>query len=188
MALLALVRHGESVSNLANIFTGNLDVVLTPAGEGQALAAGRKLHGIQFDAAFTSRLIRAERTLEIILGELGETEIRVYRDVALNERGYGSLQGLNKTAIAEKYGAAQLEEWRRSYAIAPPEGESLQQTQVRVVAYFTAQIAPLLRHDQRLLIVAHGNSLRALRMSLEGLTEEQIVLLKSPPAACTCMK
>lgn len=178
MALLILVRHGESTANRANVFTGWLDVALSPAGEAEAQAVAGKLHTFRFDAAFTSTLRRAERTLALILMAIGQATIPVFRTAALRERMYGDLQGLNKTEVALKYGQAQVDSWRRSYDVAPPNGESLQQTQARTVAYYEQKIAPRLRRGQHLLLVAHGNTLRGLRMYLEKLTPEQVVALE----------
>ena len=178
MALLVLVRHGESTANLANVFTGWLDVALSPTGEAEAHAVAEKLHAFHFDEAFTSTLARAERTLAIILTALGKPTISVHRSKALRERMYGDLQGLNKTEVALKYGQAQVDEWRRSYDVAPPHGESLQQTQTRAVKYYDQKIAPVLRQGKNALIVAHGNTLRGLRMHLENLTPTQVAALE----------
>lgn len=178
MALLILVRHGESTANLANVFTGWLDVALSPAGEAEARVAADKLRGFRFDAAYSSTLARAERTLDIILAGIGQPAIPVHHAEALRERMYGDLQGLNKTETALKYGQAQVDEWRRSYDVAPPHGESLQQTQARAVAYYEADIAPQLRAGQNILVVSHGNTLRGLRMYLEHLTPAQVVALE----------
>ncbi|GAB3855846.1 2,3-diphosphoglycerate-dependent phosphoglycerate mutase [Hymenobacter terrigena] len=178
MANLVLVRHGESTSNLANIFTGWLDVPLSPTGEAEAHTVAEKLRGYHFDAAYSSDLIRAERTLDIIVARPAWATIPVHHVGALRERMYGDLQGLNKAETALKYGQAQIDIWRRSYAVPPPGGESLQQTQARVVKFFEAEIAPKLRSGQDILIVAHGNTLRALRMYLEHLTPEQVERLE----------
>lgn len=178
MALLVLVRHGESTANLANVFTGWLDVALSPTGEAEAHAVAEKLHAFRFDAAYTSTLMRAERTLAIILTSIGQASIPVYRTAALRERMYGDLQGLNKAEVALKYGQAQVDIWRRSYDVAPPNGESLQQTQARTVAYYEQEMAPKLRQGQNLLLVAHGNTLRGLRMYLEKLTPAQVTSLE----------
>lgn len=178
MALLVLVRHGESTANLANVFTGWLDVPLSPIGELEAAAVAEKLRDFHFDAAYCSTLIRAVRTLEIILAAIGQTDIPVQHAEALRERMYGDLQGLNKAETILKYGQAQVDIWRRSYEVAPPGGESLRQTQERTLAYYQAEMAPRLRAGQNLLLVAHGNTLRALRMSLEGLTPAQVETLE----------
>ena len=178
MALLVLVRHGESTANLANVFTGWLDVPLSPKGEAEARTAAGKLRGYHFDAAYSSDLLRAERTLDLIVARPAGATIPVHHEAALRERMYGDLQGLNKTETALKYGQAQVDIWRRSYAVAPPGGESLQQTQARVVKYYEAEIAPLLRAGRTILLVAHGNTLRALRMHLEQLTPRQVESLE----------
>ena len=178
MALFVLVRHGESTANLANVFTGWLDVALSPTGEAEAHAVAEKLHAFHFEAAYTSTLARAERTLAIILTTIGQTTIPVHRTQALRERMYGDLQGLNKAEVALKYGQEQVDIWRRSYDVAPPNGESLQQTQTRTVKYYEQEMAPNLRRGQNLLLVAHGNTLRGLRMYLEKLTPVQVASLE----------
>ena len=178
MAILVLVRHGESTSNLANIFTGWLDVPLSPTGEAEARTVAEKLRGYHFDAAYSSDLIRAERTLDIIVARPAWATIPVHHAGALRERMYGDLQGLNKTETALKYGQAQIDTWRRSYAVPPPGGESLQQTQARAVKYFEAEIAPQLRAGRDILVVSHGNTLRGLRMYLEHLTPEKVESLE----------
>ena len=178
MAHLVLVRHGESTSNLANVFTGWLDVPLSPTGEAEAHAVAEKLHGYHFDTAYSSDLIRAERTLDIIVTRPAWASIPVHHVGALRERMYGDLQGLNKAETALKYGQGQVDIWRRSYAVPPPGGESLQQTQVRAVKFFEAEVAPKLRGGQDILVVSHGNTLRGLRMYLERLTPEQVESLE----------
>src|SRR6185369_630760 len=145
MAFLTLVRHGQSVYNLENRFTGNLDVELTAVGKEEAFCAGHKLKGYHYDVAYTSMLKRAQESLEIILKEIGQTEIPVTKNSALNERMYGSLQGLNKVDTVRKYGAAQVELWRRNYAIRPPDGESLEDTYKRTVPYYQLEIEPRLK-------------------------------------------
>src|ERR1700733_11898067 len=174
MPLLAIVRHGQSVWNLENRFTGDTDVDLTPLGRQEARAAGKKLAGILFYRAFTSVLKRAEETLAIILEETGEPDLPVTRDKALNERCYGQLQGANKMETAEKYGELQVAVWRRSYDPEPPGGESLKDTAARVIPYYRSAIEPLLRQNENILIVAHGNSLRALMMHLENISGQEI--------------
>lgn len=171
---LAIVRHGQSAYNLENKFTGEINVDLTPQGREEAVMCGRKLQGMHFNTCFTSVLKRAIETLDIILDTIGEKNLPVYKDAALNERNYGDLQGLNKAETAEKYGAQQVNLWRRSFDMAPPGGESLKQTQERVLKYYYAQIEPLLQQGKNILIVAHGNSLRALMMHLENISEEAI--------------
>ncbi len=182
MALLILVRHGESEWNLQNRFTGWVDVDLTPKGEEEAHKAGQKLkaQGYRIDAVFTSVLKRAIRTTEIILDELGLDGMPYYKNQALNERHYGDLQGLNKQEIGEKYGMDQLKIWRRSYDVAPPGGESLKDTQNRVLPYYHQHIEPLLKQGKNVLVSAHGNSLRALVMYLENLSKEEVLELNIP--------
>jgi 2,3-bisphosphoglycerate-dependent phosphoglycerate mutase len=164
MALLTLIRHGQSTYNLENRFTGNTDVELTPLGEEEAKQAGKKLTNFTFAIAYTSMLKRAQKTLEIILEEMKQTTIPIVKIAAFDERKYGSLQGLNKAETALKYGDAQVEIWRRSYDVRPPEGESLKDTFNRAVPYYKQEIEPKLKAGQNILIVAHGNSLRALMM------------------------
>jgi 2,3-bisphosphoglycerate-dependent phosphoglycerate mutase len=175
--LLVLVRHGESEWNLKNLFTGWKDVDLTPNGIAEARAAGRKLkaQGISFDLAFTSALIRAQRSLDLMLEEVGRTKIPVFRDQALNERDYGELSGLNKDDARAKWGAEQVHLWRRSYDVAPPGGESLKDTAARVLPYYVQEILPAALRGKRVLVSAHGNSLRALVMVLERLSPADIV-------------
>ena len=175
--LLVLVRHGQSEWNLKNLFTGWKDVDLTEAGVAEARAAGRKLkaEGYGFDVAYTSALKRAQRTLDLMLEELGQTGIPIVRDQALNERDYGDLVGLNKDDARKKWGEEQVHIWRRSYDVAPPGGESLKDTVARALPYFVQEILPRVLRGERVLISAHGNSLRALIMVLERLTPEQIV-------------
>jgi 2,3-bisphosphoglycerate-dependent phosphoglycerate mutase len=178
--LLVLVRHGQSEWNLKNLFTGWRDVDLTPAGVEEAKTAGRKLKakGLAFDVTFTSVLKRAERSLDLMLAELGQTGLPMTRDIALNERDYGDLSGLNKDDARAKWGEEQVHVWRRSYATAPPGGESLRDTGARVWPYYIHAIQPHVLRGERVLIAAHGNSLRALIMALDGLTAEQIVKME----------
>ncbi|MBC6988672.1 2,3-bisphosphoglycerate-dependent phosphoglycerate mutase [Hymenobacter sp. BT491] len=177
MAHLLIVRHGQSVWNLENRFTGETDVDLSPLGEQEALRAGKLLKPHPVDVAYTSVLKRAIHTLAIIKVQTGWLDLPVIRSAALNERNYGLLQGLNKAEVAKKYGAEQVALWRRSYDVAPPQGESLKDTYERVVPYYTAQIEPQLRAGKSVLIVAHGNSLRALMMHLEQISPEKIALV-----------
>ncbi|QDA59033.1 2,3-bisphosphoglycerate-dependent phosphoglycerate mutase [Hymenobacter jejuensis] len=177
MAHLLIVRHGQSVWNLENRFTGETDVDLSPLGEQEALRAGKLLKPHPVDIAYTSVLKRAIHTLAIIKVQTGWRDLPVIRSAALNERNYGLLQGLNKAEVAQKYGAEQVALWRRSYDVAPPQGESLKDTYERVVPYYTAQIEPQLRAGKSVLIVAHGNSLRALMMHLEQISPEKIALV-----------
>ena len=177
--LLVLVRHGQSDWNLKNLFTGWRDVDLTDKGVTEAREAGRKLkaQGIKFDVAFTSALIRAQRTLDLMLTELGQTDIPVLKDQALNERDYGDLCGLNKDDARKKWGEEQVHKWRRSYDIAPPGGESLKDTLARALPYYVTEILPRVLRGERVLVSAHGNSLRALVMVLDRHTPETITKL-----------
>jgi 2,3-bisphosphoglycerate-dependent phosphoglycerate mutase len=174
--LLVLVRHGQSEWNLKNLFTGWKDVDLTEQGVAEARAAGRKLkaQGLKFDCAYTSALKRAQRTLDIILEEMGQ-QVPIVRDQALNERDYGDLVGLNKDDARKKWGEEQVLIWRRSYDVPPPGGESLKDTVARALPYFVQEILPRVLRGERTLISAHGNSLRALIMVLERLTPDQIL-------------
>jgi len=180
MAVLVLVRHGQSLWNLENRFTGWKDVDITEKGEREAHLAGTLLKDIHFDKAFTSTLKRAQRTLSIILKESGKENLPVIISTALNERSYGQLEGLNKAETALKYGEEQVHLWRRSYDIRPPGGESLKDTAERVIAYFEDQIVPLLKDEKNILIVAHGNSLRALIMHLQGYDPVKITTVEIP--------
>jgi 2,3-bisphosphoglycerate-dependent phosphoglycerate mutase len=180
MSILVIVRHGQSEWNLQNLFTGETDVELTAKGRREACVAGNKLIGSNFSHAFTSVLSRAIETLRLILEGMGEPDCPVSRDRALNERNYGQLQGLNKGEVAEQYGKEQVALWRRSYSVRPPGGESLADTAARVLPYFHSSIEPLLRGGEGVLIVAHGNSLRALMMWLEGISEEAIAEVDLP--------
>jgi 2,3-bisphosphoglycerate-dependent phosphoglycerate mutase len=175
--LLVLVRHGQSEWNLKNLFTGWRDVDLTDAGIAEARAAGQRLkaQNIKFDVAFTSVLVRAQRTLDLILEEMGQTKIPTFKDQALNERNYGDLVGLNKDDARKKWGAEQVHLWRRSYDVAPPGGESLKDTVARALPYYVQEILPRVLRGERTLVSAHGNSLRALVMVLERLSPEDIV-------------
>jgi 2,3-bisphosphoglycerate-dependent phosphoglycerate mutase len=175
--LLVLVRHGQSEWNLKNLFTGWRNVDLTENGIKEARAAGRRLaaQGLRFDVAFTSVLIRAQHTLDLMLEEMGQTGLAVVRDQALNERDYGDLAGLNKDDARKKWGEEQVHVWRRSYDVAPPGGESLKDTAARVLPYYIQEILPRVLRGDSVLVAAHGNSLRALIMVLERLTPQQIV-------------
>jgi 2,3-bisphosphoglycerate-dependent phosphoglycerate mutase len=175
--LLVLVRHGESEWNKKNLFTGWRDIDLTENGIAEARAAGRRLkaQGIRFDVAFTSALKRAQRSLDFILEEMGQTSIPVIRDQALNERDYGDLAGLNKDDARTRWGADQVHLWRRSYDVAPPGGESLKDTAARVLPYYVQEILPRVIRGENVLVSAHGNSLRALLMVLDRLSGEEIV-------------
>jgi 2,3-bisphosphoglycerate-dependent phosphoglycerate mutase len=175
--LLVLVRHGESEWNLTNLFTGWKDVDLTENGVKEARNGGRKLkaQGIRFDVAFTSALKRAQRTLDLVLEEMGQSNIPVIKNLALNERDYGDLSGLNKDDARKKWGEEQVQIWRRSYDVPPPGGESLKDTAARVLPYYIQEILPRVLRGERVLVAAHGNSLRALVMVLECLDTKQIL-------------
>jgi len=174
--LLVLVRHGQSEWNLKNLFTGWKDVDLTDAGIAEARVAGRKLkaQGLVFDVAYTSALKRAQRTLDLMLEEMGQN-VPIVRDQALNERDYGDLVGMNKDDARKKWGEEQVLIWRRSYDVPPPGGESLKDTVARALPYYVQHIQPRVLRGERVLVSAHGNSLRALIMVLERLTPEQIL-------------
>jgi 2,3-bisphosphoglycerate-dependent phosphoglycerate mutase len=175
--ILVLVRHGESEWNLKNLFTGWRDVDLTEKGIAEARSAGRKLQaqGLRFDVGFTSKLVRAQRSLDLMLEEMGQKGIPVLKDQALNERDYGELSGLNKDDARAKWGAEQVHIWRRSYDVAPPGGESLKDTAARVLPYYIQDILPRVLRGDNVLVSAHGNSLRALVMVLERLSPKEIV-------------
>ncbi|MDT3381463.1 2,3-bisphosphoglycerate-dependent phosphoglycerate mutase [Labrys neptuniae] len=176
-ATLVLCRHGQSDWNLKNLFTGWRDPGLTEKGVAEAHEAGRRLKalGLKADIAFTSVLSRAQHTTKIILGELGQEDLETIRDQALNERDYGDLSGLNKDEARVKFGEEQVHIWRRSYDVPPPGGESLKDTAARVLPYYIYRIQPQVMAGKTVLVGAHGNSLRALIMALEGLTGEEIV-------------
>ena len=180
MAYLIIVRHGQSQWNLENRFTGWQDVDITEQGKKEAQLAGKLLQSEIFEKAFTSTLKRAQHTLSIILEESAQKNIPVIISSALNERSYGQLEGFNKSETALKYGEQQVHVWRRSYDVAPPGGESLKDTAERVIVYFKEPIAPLLQKGKNILVVAHGNSLRALKMHLEQLSPEQISEIEIP--------
>ena len=177
---LVLVRHGQSEWNLKNLFTGWKDPGLTEKGHEEAKQAGRllKARGLKFDIAFTSVLSRAQVTNDHILAELGQTDLKTVRDQALNERDYGDLSGLNKDDARAKWGEEQVHIWRRSYDTPPPGGESLKDTGARVWPYFLHVILPHVLRGETVLVAAHGNSLRALVMALDGLTGEEIVKME----------
>jgi 2,3-bisphosphoglycerate-dependent phosphoglycerate mutase len=177
--VLVLVRHGESEWNRLNLFTGWKDVDLSEEGIAEAHRAGDMLkeEGYRFDIAFTSTLKRAHNTLDIILGELGQEDLSIVKDAALNERDYGALVGLNKDEARERWGEQQVHIWQRSYEVAPPGGESLKDTAARVMPFFEKRILPKLLAGKSVLVVAHGNSLRALVMRLDHLDSEQVMEL-----------
>ena len=179
MSILVLVRHGESQWNLENRFTGWVDVPLSEKGILEAKAAGEKIkkEHLHFDKAYTSDLQRAQHTLTLILEILGQTDIPVEKDQALNERHYGDLQGLNKAETAQKFGDEQVKIWRRSYDVAPPKGESLKDTAARTLPYFHSNVLGDLKKGLHVIVAAHGNSLRSIVMDLEKLTKEQVLEL-----------
>ena len=175
--ILVLVRHGQSEWNLKNLFTGWRDVDLTEIGIKEARAAGKKLKAqdLHFNVGFTSALIRAQRSLDLVLEEMGQSSIPVIKNLALNERDYGDLSGLNKDDARAKWGEEQVLLWRRSYDVAPPGGESLKDTAARVLPYYIQEILPRVLGGENVLVAAHGNSLRALVMVLEKLKPDEIV-------------
>ncbi|MDC1068154.1 2,3-bisphosphoglycerate-dependent phosphoglycerate mutase [Candidatus Kapabacteria bacterium] len=179
MPKLVCVRHGQSIWNLKNLFTGWVDVDLTDQGILEAKKAGSLLKEYKFDHLFTSVLTRAINTANIIQSEMG-VQIETTRDQSLNERHYGDLQGQNKAEVGEKFGKEQLHIWRRSFDTPPPNGESLKMTRDRVVPYYNNNIKPFLENGKNILIVAHGNSLRGLIMYLEGISENDIPNLNIP--------
>jgi 2,3-bisphosphoglycerate-dependent phosphoglycerate mutase len=175
--ILVLVRHGQSEWNLKNLFTGWRDVGLTEKGIAEAKAAGDKLReqGLDFDIAYTSALKRAQDTLTLMLEELGQPGLETVKDQALNERDYGDLTGLNKDDARKKWGEEQVHIWRRSYDVAPPGGESLKDTLARTLPYYMHRIQCDVLSGKTVLVSAHGNSLRALIMAIEGLTPDEIL-------------
>ena len=207
MVKLVLLRHGESLWNLENRFTGWTDVDLTPKGEAEARSSGDLLQdgGFEFDVIHTSVLTRAIRTMEICLKEMDVSDVLIMYNWRLNERHYGALQGLNKAETAEKFGEKQVHVWRRSYDTPPPEldldderhprfderyknmsaenlpaTECLKDTVERFLPYWHEQIAPDIKSGKRVLIVAHGNSIRALVKYLDNISDEEIVGLNIP--------
>jgi len=172
---LVLVRHGLSTYNDQNRFTGWKDVPLNAQGIAEAEQAVLLLSGIEFSIAFTSALVRAQHTLDILLAGIGQEELSVKRDLALNERNYGDLIGQNKAEAAEKFGAEQVHKWRRSYDIAPPGGESLKDTANRTIPYLKERILPEIMAGRNVLVSAHGNSIRAIVMHLLDYTPAQIL-------------
>lgn len=175
MAQLVIFRHGQSIWNLENKFTGWVDVELSAKGIDEARGAGEKIKGYHFDYAFASDLKRAQNTLTLALETAGHPAISAIYNKALNERMYGDLQGLNKEETAKKYGDEQVKIWRRSFDVPPPNGESLKDTAARVIPYFESEIIPKLKAGKNVVIAAHGNSLRALIMYLEKMTPAQIL-------------
>ena len=177
---LVLVRHGQSDWNLKNLFTGWRDPELTELGVTEATAAGTKLaaRGLKFDLAYTSDLKRAQNTCSLILAELAQESLQTIRNQALNERDYGDLSGLNKDDARAKWGEDQVHIWRRSYDVPPPGGESLRDTGARVWPYYMHEIQPHVLRGETVLVAAHGNSLRALIMALDGLSGEEVVSME----------
>ena len=182
MAILILIRHGQSVWNASNRFTGWTDVDLSEKGVVEAEEAGRQLSGNRIDVVHTSDLIRAQRTAKIVMqhNESSGDNVPTQYDWRLNERHYGALQGLNKAETAEKHGAEQVHIWRRSFDVPPPEGESLEMTAERTIPYFTEEILTDLESGKNVLVSAHGNSLRSIVMHIEGISPEDIVSLEFP--------
>ena len=179
MPLLILLRHGQSTWNLENKFTGNVDVELTWQGTQEAIRAGDLLKPYSINMAYTSVLKRAIQTLEIVLHEIDKT-IPITQSPALNERNYGDLQGMDKRQMERRYGVAQVFLWRRSFDSAPPHGESLKDAFERVTTYYRNEIEPELRKNNSILVVAHGNSLRALMMYLENISPQEISEINIP--------
>lgn len=176
MPKLVLIRHGQSLWNLENRFTGWVDVPLTAQGEQEATKAGESLRGMQFDVAYTSALSRAQRTLDLVLQAM-DVKVPIIRDQALNERHYGDLQGLNKAETAKRYGDDQVKIWRRSYATPPPNGEALKNTAERTLPFFERCILGDLKQGKNVLVVAHGNSNRSIVMKLDNLSEAEVLEL-----------
>tara|TARA_X000000368_G_scaffold402366_1_gene376214 strand:+ start:65 stop:670 length:606 start_codon:yes stop_codon:yes gene_type:complete len=180
MSKLILIRHGQSEWNELNLFTGWKNPGLTKKGEKEATDAGKLLRekGIIFDIAFTSALKRAQDTLTIILNEIDQTSLKIIKDQSLNERDYGDLSGLNKDEARKKWGEDKVHQWRRSFDISPPGGESLKNTAERVLPYYERNIVPRINEGLNILITAHGNSLRSLVMHLDKISSEDIVKLE----------
>ncbi len=181
MTHLILIRHGQSVWNAANRFTGWTDVELSPKGEDEAAAAGKELAGLSFDVVHTSALVRAQHTAEIVmLHNRASGDIPTRYDERLNERHYGDLQGLNKAETAEIHGVEQVHIWRRSFDVPPPGGESLEMTAERTIPYFVEEIIPDLEGGKNVLVAAHGNSLRSIVMHIEKISPDDITSLEIP--------
>lgn len=179
MGNLYLLRHGQSTWNLEDRFTGWVDVPLTEQGKREMREAAEKLRGVTLDAVYTSALSRTKVSAQIVLNALDQDPPLVAAP-ELNERFYGDLQGLNKAETAMKFGAEQVRQWRRSYSIAPPGGESLQDAAARIIPYFQATILPRMISGLNVLVCAHGNTIRAIRMSLDKLDEENIMAMEVP--------
>lgn len=177
--ILVLVRHGQSEWNAKNLFTGWRNPPLTQKGIQEAKQAGRhiKAFGLTFDCAYTSELVRAQDTLSIILDEIGQSDLVTEKHSDLNERNYGDLNGLNKNEARKKWGEEQVHIWRRSYDTPPPGGESLKDTAARVLPYYLSRILPDVLAGKKVLVSAHGNSLRALIMVLDGLSKQEVTQL-----------
>lgn len=181
MATLILLRHGQSVWNAANIFTGWTDVDLSEVGEAEATQAGKDLAGTTIDVIHTSGLIRAQRTAQIVMEHnRASSEVPTHCDIRLNERHYGDLQGLNKDETRAKHGEEQVRIWRRSYDVPPPGGESLAMCAERTLPYLTEAIIPDLEAGKTVLVAAHGNSLRSIVMKIEGLSKDEVLNLEIP--------
>jgi len=179
LTTLVLIRHGQSLWNAENKFTGWTDIGLSERGIEEAEDAGKKLENVPFDVVHTSALIRAQKTAEIIIKKNKKSrKIPVYKDKRLNERHYGSLQGLNKKETAEKYGAEQVHIWRRSFDVPPPDGESLKMNAERTIPYFKENIIQDLKKGKNVLVSAHGNSLRSIVMYIENISKEDVVKLE----------
>jgi 2,3-bisphosphoglycerate-dependent phosphoglycerate mutase len=179
MPTLIILRHGQSIWNLENKFTGEVDIDLSTLGKQEAITAGKLLKNYTIELAYTSVLKRAIHTLDIVLHEM-KVNIPIVQSAALNERNYGDLQGLDKTETAKKYGEDKVLIWRRSYDTAPPNGESLEDTFNRVIPFYKTKIEPQLKAKKNILIVAHGNSLRALMMYLDGYNAKEIADINIP--------
>ena len=189
MTILVLIRHGQSVWNATNRFTGWTDVELSEKGEGEAATAGEQLAEVSFDVVHTSALIRAQKTAEIVMSKNRVSgEIPTKQDERLNERNYGDLQGLNKAETAEIHGAEQVHIWRRSFDVPPPGGESLEMTAERTIPYFVEEIIPDLDSGMNVLVAAHGNSLRSIVMHIEDISPEEITKLEIPTGVPMCYK
>ena len=180
MSKLTLIRHGQSEWNELNLFTGWKNPGLTKKGEKEAIDAGILLRekGIKFDIAFTSALKRAQDTLNIILEEIEQTSLKIIKDQSLNERDYGNLSGLNKDEARKKWGEEKVHQWRRSFDVPPPGGESLKNTSERVIPYYERNIVPRINEGLNILVTAHGNSLRSLIMHIDKISPEDIVKLE----------
>jgi len=180
MSKLILLRHGQSVWNLENRFTGWVDIGLSKNGEKEASVAGEKLKVVELHRLFTSNLKRAIVTANIVMKIVGRADIPTKRDQALNERNYGDLEGQNKDEVRAKFGAEQVHIWRRSYDVKPPNGESLKDTCLRVLPFYYESVLPCIKAGENVLIVAHGNSLRGLIKEIEELGADEIVSLEVP--------